>query len=197
MGDAVILESKKEVNIQEVENKVGFPCFVKPNRGGSSLGISRVEKLEELKSAVDLAKSTNCESIIIESLLGGREFSMGVVPSVDGSPIAMPITEIVTKNVFFDYEAKYEGQSDEITPADISDEQKSKMQEAGIKVYNLLGCRGMVRLDYILVDSDKPAILEVNTVPGFSQMSILPQQLAHEGIKISEMLTRVINQCLS
>ena len=195
VGNSVMLNSNDDANVSNIEENVGFPCFVKPNQGGSSLGISRVEKIEDLHEAIDLAKSTNCESIIIESLLKGREFSMGVVPSEDGTPIAMPITEIVTENLFFDYQAKYEGASDEITPADITDDQKAQIQSTGIAAYKLLGCRGMVRLDYILVEGNKPAILEVNTVPGFSKMSILPQQLAHCRISINEMLTRVLNQC--
>ncbi|MBI49198.1 MAG: D-alanine--D-alanine ligase A [Crocinitomicaceae bacterium] len=195
VGNSVILNSNDDADVSNIEENVGFPCFVKPNQGGSSLGISRVDKIEDLKGAIDLAKGTNCESIIIESLLEGREFSMGVVPSEDGTPIAMPITEIVTENLFFDYQAKYEGASDEITPADISEDQKAQIQAKGIAAYKLLGCRGMVRLDYILVDGNKPAILEVNTVPGFSKISILPQQLAHCGISINEMLTRVLNQC--
>ena len=195
VGNSVILNSNDDADVSNIEENVGFPCFVKPNQGGSSLGISRVDKIEDLKGAIDLAKCTNCESIIIESLLEGREFSMGVVPSEDGTPIAMPISEIVTENLFFDYQAKYEGASDEITPADISEYQKAQIQATGIAAYKLLGCRGMVRLDYILVDGNKPAILEVNTVPGFSKISILPQQLAHCGISINEMLTRVLNQC--
>ena len=105
----------------------------------------------------------------------------------------MPITEIITENEFFDFEAKYEGASQEITPADISDTQRKSMQEAGVNAYKLLGCRGMVRIDFILVDGEKPAILEVNTVPGFSKMSILPQQLEEAGISIKDMLTRVLN----
>ena len=195
VGNSVILNSNDDADVLNIEKNVGFPCFVKPNQGGSSLGIRRVEKIENLHDAIEHAKSTNCESIIIESLLKGREFSMGVVPSEDGTPIAMPITEIVTENLFFDYQAKYEGASDEITPADISEDQKAQIQAKGIAAYKLLGCRGMVRLDYILVDGNKPAILEVNTVPGFSKISILPQQLAHCGISINEMLTRVLNQC--
>ena len=199
VGDSILIKSSDEVDekfLERIVSDVGLPCFVKPNQGGSSLGINRVEKASDLISAINAAGENECESIIIESLLVGREFSMGVVPANDGTPVSMPITEIVTENLFFDYEAKYEGASDEITPAEISETQKAQMQNAGVKAYNQLGCRGMVRIDFILVDDKIPAILEVNSVPGFSKMSILPQQLECLGIPISTMLTRVLNQCM-
>ena len=199
VGDSVIIDSSEIIDASKIDafaKEIGIPCFVKPNSGGSSLGISRVEQISDLGNAIDSAFGTKCESVLIESLLTGREFSMGVAPSESGEPISMPITEIVTENSFFDYEAKYEGASDEITPAEITDFQKSQMQDAGIKAYNLLGCKGMVRVDFILIEGDMPAILEINSVPGFSKMSILPQQLNYAGISIKAMLTRVLTQCL-
>lgn len=196
VGDSIEIDSLSEAsshNYLEISQKIGLPCFVKPNQGGSSLGISKILKVEDLQDAVQSAIDTGCPSVIIESLLEGREFSMGVIPDKDGDPTAMPITEIVTENEFFDYEAKYEGASDEITPADLEERFAEKMQESGVKAYKLLGCRGMARIDFILCE-DEPAILEVNTVPGFSKMSILPQQLKCAGISIKEMLTRVLEQ---
>ena len=199
VADSVILKSSDIVDSSKLDSmvsKVGLPCFVKPNEGGSSLGISRVDHIENLEKAIISAFETECDLVLIESFLEGREFSMGVIPLDNGSPISMPITEIVTDNPFFDYEAKYEGASDEITPADITDTQKEQMQDVGLKTYDLLGCKGMVRVDFILVDGDKPAILEINSVPGFSKMSILPQQLEFAGITAKEMITMVLNQCL-
>jgi D-alanine-D-alanine ligase len=117
---------------------------------------------------------------------------MGIVPGVNLSPMAMPITEIITKNLFFDFEAKYEGASREITPADLSDSVRIRMESIGIQVYQQLDCKGMVRIDYILVEGGEAAILEINSVPGFSKVSLLPQQLAEAGISIEEMITRVI-----
>ena len=192
-GFVVGASELSDVGHETIISNVGFPCFVKPNQGGSSLGISKINSLEELDPAIEAARNTGTDSIIVEALLEGREFSMGVVPGANNEAIAMPITEIITENEFFDYEAKYEGSSEEITPADISDAQRTIMQESGVKAYKLLGCRGMVRIDFILVDAEKPAILEVNTVPGFSKMSILPQQIEAAGISIKDMLTRVIN----
>lgn len=195
VGSSIIVNDAAENNQQlvgKITSEVGYPCFIKPNNGGSSLGISKVGTEAEVNQAIKLAFDTGCSSVIVESLLEGREFSMGIVPSDSGAPTAMPITEIVTDNEFFDYEAKYEGASQEITPADIPESAKRAMQGAGEKAYALLGCRGMVRIDFILVDNDKPAILEINSVPGFSKVSILPQQLAHAGIEIKDILTRVL-----
>jgi D-alanine-D-alanine ligase len=117
---------------------------------------------------------------------------MGVLPGVNEEPEAIPITEIISDNEFFDYSAKYEGESKEITPADLSSEIARSMQEIGKRAYKLLGCKGMVRIDFILIDSVTPAILEINSVPGFSKMSILPQQLESAGISICDALTRVL-----
>ena len=195
VGSSIVVDDASLIGeplTTKITSQVGYPCFIKPNNGGSSLGISKVGTAADVDTALRLAFDTGCSSVIVESLLEGREFSMGVVPSSTGVPTAMPITEIVTDNEFFDYEAKYEGASDEITPASIPESAKRLMQETGEKAYKLLGCHGMVRIDFILVNDEIPAILEVNTVPGFSSVSILPQQLAHAGIPIKDMLTRVL-----
>ena len=199
VGDSVIIDAEKAIKQSDLDSilyTVSLPCFVKPNQGGSSLGISKVKRSSDLNSAIDSARNTGCPSIIVESLLEGREFSMGVIPAEDGTPVAMPITEIVSENEFFDYQAKYEGASDEITPADLEENARRAISEAGVKAYELLGCRGMVRLDFILVEGSTPAILEVNAVPGFSKMSILPQQLECAGIQIKGVLSRVLYQCM-
>ena len=195
VADAVKIDKSEilsSVDYEKIGKKVRFPCFVKPNEGGSSLGISKVVKQEDLQEAIELAFSTECISVLVEAFLEGREYSMGIVPGKTLSPLAIPITEIITENVFFDYEAKYEGASQEITPADIPNSVKTRMQSIGVEVYGLLNCKGMVRIDYILVDGDSVAILEINSVPGFSKLSLLPQQLAEAGISIKEMITRVI-----
>ncbi len=199
VGDSVIIDAKKPVqqsNLDLILSSISLPCFVKPNQGGSSLGISKIKRAEELKSAIEYARNTGTPSIIVESLLQGREFSMGVIPSENGTPVAMPITEIISENEFFDYQAKYEGASDEITPADLEENVKRAISDTGVKAYEFLGCRGMVRIDFILVDGSSPAILEVNTVPGFSKMSILPQQIESAGINIKDILSRVLVQCM-
>jgi len=172
------------------------PCFVKPNHGGSSLGISKVLTKEELLPSIDHAFKTGTPSVLIESLLVGKEFSVGVVPGDDRRPIAMPITEIISENEFFDYEAKYGGASQEITPAEISNELADKIRLLAIQAYKSLNCRGMVRVDFIVVEENRPAILEINSVPGFTKMSLLPQQLAHEGINVRDLLSRIIDSSI-
>jgi D-alanine-D-alanine ligase len=190
-------ESLSESRISEIAQNIKIPCFVKPNTGGSSLGISRVESKSDLKDAIELAFETECISVLIESLLDGREFSVGVVPDENGLPIAMPITEIITENVFFDYEAKYEGASEEITPANISPESAALINETALKATQILNCKGMVRVDVIVVNGGIPAVLEINAVPGFSKNSILPQQLSCFGIGLPEIISRIINGVLA
>ena len=173
------------------------PCFVKPNHGGSSLGVSKVLTKDDILPSIHHAFKTGTPSVLIESLLTGKEFSVGVVPGDDSSPIAMPITEIISENEFFDYEAKYEGASQEITPAEISPELADKIQLNALQAYESLNCRGMVRVDFIVVEENRPAILEINSVPGFTRMSLLPQQLAHAGINVKDLLSRIIESSIA
>ena len=173
------------------------PCFVKPNHGGSSLGVSKVLTKDDILPSIHHAFKTGTPSVLIESLLTGKEFSVGVVPGDDSSPIAMPVTEIISENEFFDYEAKYEGASQEITPAEISTELADKIQLNALQAYESLNCRGMVRVDFIVVEENRPAILEINSVPGFTRMSLLPQQLAHAGINVKDLLSRIIESSIA
>ena len=199
VADAIEIQREEvlsESRISEMAQIVKIPCFVKPNKGGSSLGISRVDRTEGLREAIKYAFDTDCPSVLIESLLEGREFSVGVVPDEKGIPIVMPITEIITENTFFDYEAKYEGVSKEITPAQISSESTALIQKTALKATEILNCKGMVRVDIIIVNGDIPAVLEVNSVPGFTQESILPQQLICAGIGFSDMISRILNRIL-
>jgi D-alanine-D-alanine ligase len=190
-------EPLSESRIIEIAENVKIPCFVKPNTGGSSLGISRVESTSDLREAIELAFETECISVLIESLLDGREFSIGVVPDDNGLSIVLPITEIVTENVFFDYEAKYEGASKEITPAQISSESTALIKETALKATQLLNCKGLVRVDVILVNGEIPAVLEINAVPGFTKVSILPQQLSCVGIGLPDIISRILNGILA
>jgi D-alanine-D-alanine ligase len=166
-----------------------FPVFVKPNNNGSSYGISRADRPEELENSIALAFKYDDE-VIIEDFLDGREISCGVVKEGD-SLHALPLTEIIPDNEFFDYEAKYEGASQEITPADLSPEQTDICQNLSKQIYTILGCKGMIRLDYILVN-DCFNLLEVNTIPGLSEASIVPQQARAYGWTITKLLDVVI-----
>ena len=174
-------------------DKVGLPCFVKANKAGSSFGITKVYKKEELQHALDVAFKEDDE-VIIESFLDGTEVSVGVI-SYKGDIKVLPITEIVSDNDFFDYKAKYLGQSKEITPARISEEQANKVNAIAKKVYQVLKMKGFSRSEYIFKDGE-PHLLEVNTVPGLTKASILPQQAAAAGISLSELFENAIEEAL-
>ena len=200
VATSYLIEKGSLLDSDELNNilqRIPVPCFVKPNHGGSSLGITKVLTKDDILPSIHHAFKTGTPSVLIESLLTGKEFSVGVVPGDDSSPIAMPVTEIISENEFFDYEAKYEGASQEITPAEISTELADKIQLNALKAYNLLECRGMVRVDFIVVEENCPAILEINSVPGFTRMSLLPQQLAHAGINVKDLLSRIIESSIA
>lgn len=173
--------------------KVGLPCFVKANKAGSSFGISKVYKKEDLPKALDNAFKEDNE-ILIEAFLNGTEVSVGVI-KYKGKTKVLPITEIVSENDFFDYEAKYEGKSQEITPARITKEQEKKVGEAAQKAYEVLKMKGYSRSEFIFVD-DEPYMLEMNTTPGLTKESILPQQAKIAGISLSELFESAIWEAL-
>ncbi|TXE15746.1 D-alanine--D-alanine ligase [Psychroserpens burtonensis] len=176
-----------------IVNKVGLPCFVKANRAGSSFGISKVYKKEDLQQALDVAFKEDDE-VIIESFLDGIEISVGVI-TYKGDTVVLPLTEIVSENDFFDYEAKYLGKSQEITPARISEDKAELVRTLAKKVYNVLKLKGFSRSEYIFKNGE-PHLLEVNTVPGLTAASILPQQAAAAGISLSELFENAIEEAL-
>ena len=176
-----------------IVNKVGLPCFVKANRAGSSFGISKVYKKEDLQQALDVAFKEDNE-VIIESFLDGIEISVGVI-HYKGDTIVLPLTEIVSENDFFDYEAKYLGKSQEITPARIDEDKADMVRTLAKKVYDVLKLKGFSRSEYIFKNGE-PHLLEVNTVPGLTAASILPQQAAAAGISVSELFENAIEEAL-
>lgn len=173
--------------------KVGLPCFVKANKAGSSFGISKVYKKEELQAAIDNSFKEDNE-IIIEQFLDGVEVSVGVI-SYKGETLVLPITEIVSENDFFDYQAKYEGKSQEITPARISEDYARKVGLEAKKIYETLKMQGFSRSEFIF-KNDEPYLLEVNTVPGLTTESILPQQAAEAGISMPNLFDNAIEEAL-
>ena len=179
------------INTTEIIEKLGLPCFVKPNRSGSSFGISKVHTEAELLPAIETAYKEDNE-IIIESFLQGTEVSVGVINYKD-EIIVLPMTEIVSENDFFDYEAKYLGKSQEITPARISDDIRIKVEEAAKKAYKVLQMKGFSRSEFIIVNGE-PYMLEMNTIPGMTNESILPQQAKAAGISMPDLLTNAIEQ---
>jgi D-alanine-D-alanine ligase len=190
---SVYLNKGDVVNLDQIIAKVGLPCFVKPNNAGSSYGISKVHTKTEMLPALEKAYQEDSE-ILIESFLNGPEVSVGVI-DYKGEIKVLPITEIVSENDFFDYEAKYEGKSKEITPARISDEVKIKVEDVAKKVYSILNMSGFSRSEFILVNNE-PHFLEMNTVPGLTENSILPQQAQAAGILLNELFDNAIENAL-
>ena len=185
LGDAIDLD--------KIVTKVGLPCFVKPNKAGSSFGISKVKTIDQLPLAIETAYKEDNE-IIIESFLDGTEVSVGVI-NYRGVVTVLPITEIVSENDFFDYEAKYLGKSKEITPARISDEMTQKIGEIAKRAYEVLKMKGFSRSEFIIVN-DEPHMLEMNTIPGMTNESLLPQQAAVAGISLSDLFANAVELAL-
>lgn len=190
---SIYLRKGEELNPIKISEELGLPCFVKPNQSGSSLGITKVKDLSEFEKAFELAFAED-EEILIESFLDGMEVSVGVV-DFEGETIVLGITEIVPTKEFFDYEAKYEGASEEITPARIDEDTKKRIVEIAKKAYDSLGMSGFSRSEYIIVDGI-PYMLEMNTNPGFSPASILPQQAKHYGISIKDLCGNEVEKAL-
>ncbi|CAM4182054.1 D-alanine--D-alanine ligase [Zobellia roscoffensis] len=181
------------IDEEAIIEKVGLPCFVKANKAGSSFGISKVHEKENLKAAIDNAYKEDDE-IIIEAFLDGTEVSVGVI-TYRGEIKVLPITEIVSENDFFDYEAKYEGKSQEITPGRISTIQQKKVEEIAKRAYEVLKMKGYSRSEFIFI-GDEPYMLEMNTTPGLTTESILPQQAEKEGISLEELFTSAVDEAL-
>ena len=192
VAESVVLYKNEEWNVDSILQRVGLPCFVKPNNGGSSIGTSKVKELGQLMPAIEKAFKEDGQ-VIIESFLNGTEVTCGVI-QWEGKVRALPMTEIVSENEFFDFEAKYKGKSNEITPARIDKALFEEIQNLSEKIYIQLKCRGMIRVDFIIHDG-LPHVVEVNTVPGFSAASIIPQQAACVGIDKTALITAVIQSC--
>ena len=189
-------ETWNQQRTDEVVADLGLPCFVKPNESGSSIGITRVANAEDLWPAIEGARKTGSSTVLIEALLAGREFTCGLIPDSTNGIQALPVTEIVSHNVFFDYAAKYDGQSHEITPADIKEDDTRKLQDTAVRVYQRLHLQGMARVDMMMAEGGEPHVIEVNTVPGFSAQSIIPQQAAAVGIDKTALISRIIDDAL-
>lgn len=192
VADSVLLAPSSTINETEIVSKLGLPCFVKPNDAGSSLGVTKVLKQEQLKSAIDNAFDVS-DRVLIESFIDGVEVTCGVVIK-NGKTTPLAVTEIVFENDFFDFEAKYNSaQTQEITPARISDEQTEEIKQTSARIFELLGCKGFFRADYI-INNNGLFLIEVNTVPGMSKMSLMPQQIEYAGESIADLLNEQINR---
>lgn len=191
---SIYVRKGEAIDEQQIIKELQLPLFVKPNQSGSSLGISKVKHASELSAAIEFALQEDDE-ILIESFLDGMEVSVGVI-DFKGETIVLGITEIVPKNEFFDYEAKYEGASEEITPARIDEDTRRKVEEITKKAYESLGMSGFSRSEFILMNGT-PYMLEMNTNPGFSPASILPQQAKIYGISVQDLCGNEVEKALS
>ena len=192
IANSLLLRKKNQYSIEEINNAISIPCFVKPNADGSSFGISKVNAKKELQTALDKAFSY-CNEVIVEEAINGLEFTCGAIKT-DKEDIILPITEIIPKNEFFDFEAKYNPtMSEEITPARISDDLTKSLQEQTSKIYDLLKCKGIIRVDYI-IDNDIIYVLEVNTTPGMTSNSFIPKQIKASGRKLKDIITLIIEE---
>ena len=182
------------ITVDTILNQLTLPVFVKPNNGGSSIGMSKVNSVEQLQPAIEKAfKEDN--QVLVEEFIQGREFTIGVFKT-KGQIITLPITEVISKNEFFDFEAKYQGKSEEVTPALVDESIAIQIRQAATKAYEVLNCRGIVRIDFIYNEAIKqPYMLEINTVPGQSEASIVPQQVKAMGWTLKEFYTAVIEEC--
>lgn len=195
IAEAYYLARHESYDEQEILEEVGLPCFVKPNRSGSSIGITKVNHQHELKAAIDVAFEIDSQ-IIIEAMVKGIEAGCGIT-NHRGFAKALAITDIVPKNEFFDYESKYSGLSEEVTPARISESAYSQIMEETEFIYESLNLQGFVRVDYIVTEHGVPFLIEVNTVPGLSEESILPKQAAYIGLSLGELFDQTLEQALS
>lgn len=190
LAEWVLLSKRLGYDINVVEKQLGFPCFVKPNNAGSSFGVSKVNNSEQLNDAVTKAL-TEDDEVLVEKMVDGVEITCGVLRTSKNA-YTFPITEIVSKTGFFDYEAKYtDGLAEEIIPARISDELAKQCKELSLKIYDIFNCKWFARVDYI-IQNNKLYLLEINTIPGMSKESIIPKMLRAEGLQLSSLLDEVL-----
>ena len=195
VSESLVLRAGQTVSDEEVAQKIGFPCFVKPNVGGSSFGVTKVKSIEQVQPAIALAFAEGAE-VMVEAFMAGTEITCGVYKTKTKSHV-FPITEVVSENEFFDFDAKYKGQVQEITPARISDTLTERVHKLTSAIYDILGCKGIVRIDYIISEGDVINLLEVNTTPGMTATSFIPQQIAAAGMDIKDVMTEIIENELN
>lgn len=190
VADCLLLRGGERVSEDVVGAKIGYPCFVKSTTGGSSFGVTKVKSPEQLAAAIDLAYTEGNE-VMIERFMKGTEITCGCYKTRSKS-VVFPITEVVSQNEFFDYDAKYNGAVSEITPARISDELTRQVQELTLHIYDILGCHGIVRIDYIIGEDNVVRLLEMNTTPGMTATSFIPQQVRAAGLDIHDVMHDII-----
>ena len=195
VAESILLREGQIVANEEVKLKIGFPCFIKPNVGGSSFGVTKVKTAKQVQPAIKKAFKEGNE-VLIEAFMKGTEITCGMY-KIKEKAIVFPVTEVVPKNEFFDFDAKYKGEVDEITPARINAPLTDRIKQLTAAIYDILGCKGIVRIDYIISDGDVINLLEVNTTPGMTSTSFIPQQIRAAGLDIKEVMTEIIENELN
>ena len=190
IAESLLLRRGQHIADEEVVEKIGLPCFVKPNLGGSSFGVTKVKTSEQIQPAIAKAFDEAPE-VIVEAFMDGTEITCGCYKTRQGAHV-LPVTEVVSHHEYFDYDAKYKGDSDEITPARIPDELRDRVQQLTSAIYDILGARGIIRVDYIITEGEKINLLEVNTTPGMTATSFIPQQVRAAGLDIKDVMTDII-----
>lgn len=190
VAESLLVNKRHGIRDQDVIEKIGLPCFIKPNASGSSFGVTKVKTADQIQPALKEAFAES-DDVMIEAFMDGIELANGCYKTKDKS-VVLPITEVVSKNEFFDYNAKYKGEVTEITPARLSPEQTDRVQKLTSAIYDILGCKGIVRVDYIITKGEKINMLEINTTPGMTATSFIPQQVRAAGIDIKDVMTDII-----
>ena len=195
IADSLLLRRGQTVTDDEVVQKIGLPCFIKPNLGGSSFGVTKVKTPAEIQPALAKAREESPETVI-EAFMNGIEITCGCYKTRQRS-VVLPITEVVSHHEYFDYDAKYCGDSDEITPARIPDELADRVKQLTSAIYDILGATGIIRVDYIITEGSKINLLEVNTTPGMTATSFIPQQVRAAGMTMQEVMTDIIENAFA
>ena len=190
IAESLLLRQGQTITDDEVVEKIGLPCFIKPSLGGSSFGVTKVKTREQIQPAIAKAFD-EAQEVVVEAFMDGTELTCGCYKTRDKS-VVFPITEVVSHNEYFDYKAKYNGESDEITPARISDELTDRVKKLTSAIYDILGAQGIIRVDYIVTEGDKINLLEVNTTPGMTATSFIPQQVRAAGLDLKDVMTDII-----
>ena len=190
VAESLLVNKRHGISDQDVIEKIGLPCFIKPNASGSSFGVTKVKTADQIQPALKEAFAES-DDVMIEAFMDGIELANGCYKTKDKS-VVLPITEVVSKNEFFDYNAKYKGEVTEITPARLSPELTDRVQKLTSAIYDILGCKGIVRVDYIITEGEKINMLEINTPPGMTATSFIPQQVRAAGIDIKDVMTDII-----
>ena len=190
IADSLLLRQGQSVSNEDVIEKIGLPCFIKPSLGGSSFGVTKVKTKEQIQPAI-MKAFEEAREVLVEAFMEGTEITCGCYKTKEKS-VVFPITEVVSHNEYFDYKAKYDGESDEITPARIPDGVRDRVQKLTSAIYDILGASGIIRVDYIITEGEKINLLEVNTTPGMTATSFIPQQVRAANLDIKDVMTDII-----